>query len=385
MSAEATAGDLPALCEGFRHALFGRLLPIWQEHGWDVARGGFFDRLDRRFAPVPMPAKRLLVQCRQLFVFSIAARMAPELDCAGLAQRCFAFLMDRYWDRSHGGWFFSLSPEGVPHDRRKDTYGHAFALFALAHYHRVFGETAALDRAAETLARLEAHSAAANGGFHDAADESWRILPGARRQNPHMHLLEAFLALYEASGDSRYRVAAERMIRFLETVFFDPASGTLGEYFSPDWRPEGARGDIVEPGHHFEWSWLLGHAAALLRTPRHVLAERLFAWAVRYGIDAAAGGVFDELQRDGRVKTETKRLWPLAEAIRAHAMRCREGADEKAEARLARLLRHLLRCYLAPERGFIEHTDRAGRPLVDELYGSSPYHLLGAYLELSRQ
>jgi mannose/cellobiose epimerase-like protein (N-acyl-D-glucosamine 2-epimerase family) len=387
MTDEPGQRDRTTLTKGFRRALFGRLLPIWQEHGWDAEQGGFFDRIDRNLQPVPLPAKRLLVQCRQLFVFSQASRIAPELDCAELAHRCYTFLTERYWDKENGGWFFSLARDGTPHDARKDLYGHAFLLFALAHYHCVFGEAAALEHAARTLDLLETHCAAGNGGFHDAADADWRIVPGERRQNPHMHLLEAFLALAEASGEARYRTAAEAMIRLLDTVFIDPATGTLGESFDDGWRVRPGTGDAVEPGHHFEWYWLLDRAAALFQTQEHALAEPLFAWADRHGIDPVHGGVFDKLGRDGSVLLDTKRLWPLAEAIRAYAARSRRRQDDAGEARLVQLLGHLLDRYLDSGldagRGFQEHLDRTGRPLTDALYGSSPYHLLGAYRELT--
>ncbi|MBV9521174.1 MAG: AGE family epimerase/isomerase [Alphaproteobacteria bacterium] len=375
--------ELAALLGAFGDALFGRLLPIWRERGWDAAHGGFFDRLDAALKPVPLPGKRLLVQCRQLFVFSTAVALAPDPAFGELAHRCFEFLVERYWDGRHGGWFFSIAADGTPHDARKDTYGQAFALFALAHYHRVFGDAAALQRAALTLDLLERHCAAANGGFHDVAAPDWLVAPGRRRQNPHMHLLEAFLALLETSGEGRYRRAAQEMIRLFETVFVDRGTGTLGEYFDCAWRPDAEGGELVEPGHHFEWFWLLDRAEKLMQTPRHPLAEPLFDWAVRHGIDPVHGGVFDSVGRDGGLHAGTKRIWPLAEALRAHAVRCRDGHYRDAAVRLRRLLAHLLRHHLDPERGFIEHLDRVGEPIVTESFGSTPYHLIGAYQELA--
>jgi len=366
------------LVTAFREALFGRLLPLWLERGWDPAQGGFFDRLDRAHHPVPLPAKRLLVQCRQIFTLCRARFLAPELDVAAPAQRAFTFLMERYWDKAHGGWFFSVGANGTPHDPRKDLYGQAFALFALAHYHQAFGEGMALERAAETLELLETRLAASNGGFYEGADAAWKVLPAARRQNPHMHLLEVFLALYEVTRESRYRDASVAMIALLERHFVDPQSGTLGEHFDEVWRPDAASGHIVEPGHHFEWYWLLRRAASLFATPPHPLAERLFAWADRHGVDAERGGIYDQLDRNGAVLQSTKRLWPQTEAVRAYAV---HGGSA---SRLAALTRYLVERYLDPTRGFAEHLDRAGTPITDELYGSSPYHLVGAYEELAK-
>ncbi|MBV8651735.1 MAG: AGE family epimerase/isomerase, partial [Alphaproteobacteria bacterium] len=288
MAQNTMQDDLAAL----RRTLLERALPLWCDRGWDERQGGFHDRLDNALAPVVQP-KRLLVQCRQLFVLSQASVMAPEGGWAEIAHRLHAVLGERYWDAAHGGWFFSLAPSGAPHDRRKDTYGHAFVLFALAHYGRIFHSDAALAQAERTLDLLEAHMTARNGGFEEAAEEDWRPVAADRRQNPHMHLLEAFLALYEATGSERYRRHALEMMRLLESVFVDRATATLGEFFDADWRPHRVKGHVVEPGHHFEWYWLVQRAAALLGAGPLDLAERLFAWADRHGVDPEHGGVFD--------------------------------------------------------------------------------------------
>ncbi len=367
-----------------RRALLEQALPLWCARGWDERHGGFHDRLDSALNPVALPAKRLLVQCRQLFVLSEASVIAPEKGWAEMAHRLYAFLTQRYWDPAHGGWFFSVAPSGIPHDRRKDTYGHAFVLFALAHYAKTFQSDAAVTQAERTLDLLEAHVAAKNGGFEEATEDDWRITGAERRQNPHMHLLEAFLALYEATGNERYRRHAAEMVRLLETVFIDPATATLGEFFEADWRPHPTKGDIIEPGHHFEWYWLLRRAAELGIAAPADLAERLFTWADRHGIDTVHGGVFDQLRRDGVVVTESKRLWPLAEATRAYALRAREQGRAHDRDRAAALTGHLLRHYADERCGFREHLDRSGGIMVDEVFASSLYHVFGTYLELAR-
>jgi mannose/cellobiose epimerase-like protein (N-acyl-D-glucosamine 2-epimerase family) len=371
--------DLAAL----RRALFDRALPLWRDRGWDERHGGFHDRLDVALDPVALPAKRLLVQCRQLFVFSNAAVIAPERGWADIAQRGYAFLTEHYWDARHGGWFFSVAPSGAPHDRRKDTYGQAFALFALAHYAKVFQSDAALALAEQTLDGLEQHVAAQNGGFHEATEDDWRIIAAVRRQNPHMHLLEAFLALYEVTGNARYRRAALDMMQLLGSVFVDPATATLGEFFDAEWQPDPVKGAVVEPGHHFEWYWLLHRAAKLFATAPLGLAERLFAWADRHGVDTVHGGVFDQLHRDGSIVADGKRLWPLTEAIRAYALRGREQGRSGDRRMAATLTAHLLRCYADERSGFREHLDRSGGVIVNEVFASSLYHVFGAYAELA--
>ena len=43
-------------------------------------------------------------------------------------------MQQHFHDAEHGGWFYSIDPQGTPLDQRKDLYTHAFILFACAHY-----------------------------------------------------------------------------------------------------------------------------------------------------------------------------------------------------------------------------------------------------------
>src|SRR3546814_15848782 len=94
-----------------------------------------------------------------------------------------------------------------------------------------------------------------------------------------MHLLEAFHALYEASGDARWLEHAEHIFQLFRRHFFDAAAGQLIELFDRDWREvpqEGRDGGrrLREPGHFFEWAWLL-HRHAALKIGRASCRERV--------------------------------------------------------------------------------------------------------------
>lgn len=351
-----------------RAHLFEELLPLWYERGLDRERGGFHNRLlAGSLAPAPDPMKRLLVQARLTWAFAHAARLGGPSLCLEAAHRGYAFLTERYRDRRHGGFFFTATPEGAPLDRRKDLYAHAFVLLALAAYARATGERAPLALANETMDLLEKKLAdPEHGGFFDEADEAWAPLREPRRQNPHMHLLEACLVLEGLGDGGRWRQAAGRIHALFATRFRDPASGTLGEHFARDWSPAaGDAGQIVEPGHHYEWTWLL----CALGERRD--AEALFAFAEEHGL-ARDGGVIDEVDRQGRVRRATRRLWPQLERIQALAALGRTAALERAlDATLAR--------YLVPDRHvWREHVDAAGRDVVDFHPATSVYHVVQA-------
>ncbi len=380
------------------------LLPLCRDRYADRVHGGFHEQLDADFAPVPRLGKRLLVQCRQLYVLSHAAVLG---DASGslAAEAGYDFLCRAYRDDRNGGWFFRATAEGSPEDRGKDLYGHAFVLMALAWIHRAFRAPRALELAAWTLDLLKTRMASPHGGFLEYALEDWRPVTRVRRQNPHMHLVEALLDLCEATGESRWLDEAAPLLTLLRTRFFDPETGTLGEFFTDDWRPDPDRGAIVEPGHHYEWVWLLHRYEALSRSfggratgvetgggPNHdlAMADRLFAFATQHGFDAA-GGIHDEVDRTGRPISTTRRIWPVTEAIKAGAARRLHGRRtpgpgvcEPGSADVARLVEHLFEDFVhparegVPHRGWNERLTSAGRPATVTLPGTTPYHLFSA-------
>ena len=335
----------PLSAAELRDHVANELLPLWAEHGVDPEDGGFHNRLGPDLQPAPDSAKRLLVQARQIYAFSATGeRWALEV-----ASRGFDFLKRRFLDPRYGGWFLSTE------DRSKDLYAHAFALFALAHYHRASGESEARALAESTWEVLQEKLAdPTHGGFFEGASEAWEVRVGPRRQNPHMHLLEALLAL-------GWRAEADALVRLFHERFYDEKSGSLAELFDERWQPLATpEGRIVEPGHHFEWVWLLHGRSA---------APGLFDFAYRHGVDAD-GGVFDQVDRDGEVVAATKRLWPQTERVKAHAVR---GEIERMQQALDYCFAH----YVDPgHRGWNEHLTRAGEVFSDCMNATSVYHVV---------
>lgn len=373
--------DLRARLEG--HA--GRLLALWARRGWDAARGGWHERLDAARAPVPVGFRRTMVCGRMMFLYSAAPVLGEPARDRRLARSTLEFARDRLRDPVHGGWWFSVDLEGRPLERKKDLYGHAFAIFGLATLARTWNDAEARDLALATFEEVEARLRLAEGWFAAWADEDWRVRDRRLVQNPHMHLLEAYLALFEATGEARVRGAARGLVDLFEARLVDPVTGVLREFFDERGQPDPETGDVVEPGHHFEWFWLL-HRHAEVTGDRQGLgpADALFHRG-RRGIDAAFGGVHDQVSaRDGRVLRDTKRCWPLTECVKAHAVMARRTGAEHDLAALRRQCEDLLRVYLREDGGSIEHVDRWLRPFDTTLPASTGYHVLMAILEALR-
>jgi mannose-6-phosphate isomerase len=191
-----------------------------------------------------------------------------------------------------------------------------------------------------------------------------------------MHLLEALLALEEVEPDPDARAMADEIFALCADRFVDRAQGCLGESFGARWQPladPGAR--IVEPGHHFEWVWLLHFYARARANPEALqLADLLQRFARRHGVDSD-GLVFDALERSGRVARGSKRLWPQTEHLKALAARGERDALRETLARVTA-------AYVDPATGaWREQLDRTGRVTSDALNATSVYHVVLALRE----
>jgi mannose-6-phosphate isomerase len=355
--------------------LYGAALPLWAERG--VRDGLFFDELDREGRPIENLDLRLRVQARQLFVFSACA---PKLSLpSGFLTSAFETMKARCWaSDDRAGWVSKLTPDGRPADPRRDTYDHAFALFALAEYFRRSGDVRARELARETLDYMDRSLAHPLGGYREGDPAG---LP--RRQNPHMHLLEALLAWAEIAPDGDWLARANALLDLFETRFFDEETGTLGEFFGEDWVPaQGPVGAVVEPGHHFEWVWLLERARRLGARDLGGHTARLYDFAVRHGLDAA-GFAVDECDRGGAQTVRSRRAWPQTEMIKAHVAMAERGEVEPDVAYAA--AERFSDVYLAGEPGlWVDQFGADGLSATRSVKASSLYHIALAFLELLR-
>ena len=155
--------------------------------------------------------------------------MAKQRGWDGPADRLIAHGIDFMAMKGRsdrGGFVRTLNFDGSVADPTEDIYDHSCVLLALAHAH-ICGNPDALRFGAETFAFLDEHLAdrRLQGFFETSTGEK------ERRSNPHMHLLEAFLAWHSATSDRAYLARAERIIALFMSHFFDAESWTLGEYF----------------------------------------------------------------------------------------------------------------------------------------------------------
>lgn len=356
------------------HWLFEETLPLWSTAGVDERHGGFHEALGFDAQPLMKP-KRMRTMARQVYAFAVAKARGWDGPADRLITHGIAFMAGK-GRTEKGGWVRTLNVDGSVADATEDAYDHSCVLLALAHAH-MCGNPDALRLAEETFSFLDAHLEDSRmTGFLETSDGE-----GERRSNPHMHLLEAFLAWYEATGDRTYLRRAARIIDLFRSHFFDAESWTLGEFFDAGWKPAaGEKGTWTEPGHHFEWASLLTDFAA--RSGQSELsnfARKLYASAIANGLNRATGLAYGAVSRQGLPLDLVSRSWPQAEAIKAAiALDGSGGPDLKPEieARVGRLFRWHIDP--APLGLWIDRIDERGRSLASDVPASIFYHLVCA-------
>jgi mannose/cellobiose epimerase-like protein (N-acyl-D-glucosamine 2-epimerase family) len=378
----AADGDAKRSAARLKRWVVEEALPLWGETGFDSARGSFIERLTFEGEPLHAAPRRAMVQARQIYVFSHAALIGWRPEGAAIALEAAHRLIDRYHgsDGDHG-WVFSVHPDGAVHDAKRDFYAHAFALFGLAWAYKLAPEPRFLSAALATLRVLDQRFEAPAGGYHSVLSADART----REQNPHMHLFEAMLAWFEATGREMFLARAAEIYGMMAARFFQHRTGILAEYFDEAWNPrEGIAGRICEPGHHFEWSWLLRRYAKLSGREDSPIAQALKAFGDRHGYDCE-GFVVDQLLDDGRVHKASRRSWPHTEAIKAEAAAA-EAGDGEAGPRAARTIDRLFAAFLGRPvaGGWIDHVDANGVRIVDSIPASTLYHVILAAAEADR-
>jgi mannose-6-phosphate isomerase len=355
-----------------RRWLFDIALPLWWNVGADRVRGGFHDAIDQNGIPAARPRRARSI-ARQAFSYAEAGRLGWNGPWRAAAQHALEYL-EKHFIRADATVVSSVALDGTVYDGSFDLYEQAFALLAFASGKRQSGEAERWRRHAvalrEELLRCYEHPM---GGFlEDCAGR----LP--RRSNPHMHLLEAALAWMVVDDDPAWRKMADGIALLCLKRFIDPASGALREFFAEDWSPAaGIEGRICEPGHHYEWAFLLDRWARLTARRRPEQVSQLIVFADTRGLDPKRAVVINSVLSDGGAHDQVARLWAQAERARVYL------AEQRTESDLTAAIRGLWRFLATPEPGlWFDQLTAEGRLVVEPARATSLYHVIGVIAEL---
>lgn len=348
------------------------IVPLWQGPGWNPALELPYEAVDALQQPLPVQHYRAMACARQLYVF------ARHIDQPGARERAtalFRSLQRHFHDTEHGGWYYSVDAHGKPLDRRKDLYTHAFIVFACAHYSAKTTEPLIVSTLEAALNLVAARFPTSDGLYEACLAEDWSTLQSGPLQNPLMHLAEAFLATLQVRQDPGIQQALLDLCAVMQARFVDPGSSVMLE------KPLGAVDNWSEPGHQFEWFFLLESSALMRGGSLHRSLAKAFSHAEACGV--RDGAVVSMLNVDGSVRDATQRVWAQAEYLRALTM-LPDGRE-----RVAQQLDVLRQQFLHP-LGWYECRDSGGQVSRSDMPSTTPYHLdtcyqgLQAYLGVSQ-
>jgi len=275
----------------------------------------------RAWQPREQKATDLVAQSRLIYVLLSGYEVTGDSRYLDAARRGADFLLRYFPDPVHGGLFRIVDAEGRVVRDSKHTYGHAFAIFALAHAYRVTKDERYSGAALATWRVVQANLRDPGGGFRPEAPRDFSDgASGSRTQNPVMHLFEALLALHGATGDPEALAGARSIGDFVVYRLLHglPDGGAyIAEWYDAKWEPlPEDRGGNIDLGHQFEWAFLLNSSEERgLPALYTAVAQRLLDYAIKTGYDEQKGGCFNAAYTDGRVVRE-KGYWQQSECLR---------------------------------------------------------------------
>jgi mannose/cellobiose epimerase-like protein (N-acyl-D-glucosamine 2-epimerase family) len=339
------------------------LLDYWVKYS--VEPNGFIqENLDRQWKPWGTQREASVNgQGRQLYSMAAGYEMAKSREYHAALTRGMDFLM-KMRDDEYGGYYDRVTPELKVLNENKTGFS-SFALYSLSHAGRVTGEKKYLDAAMVLFREIRdkmrdgpfigsgsytrnfmqrapgglfggggrgqppgaAASAGSETGARGAAPAAG-VTPGqtasagappaafggaARRHGINLHMFEALLGLYEATGSEEvwYEVTSE--LKAIERLF-DYNIGYLPEGYDDNWQPVG--NPSGNPGHLFEWASLLSRAVELGADPKFIeLGSRNLDLGLKSYHDAVGG--LGGRTPDGQPARML--WWPQCEVIKATA------------------------------------------------------------------
>ena len=309
-----------------RKELDENIVPFWVKRTIDP-NGGFIGRMTNDGAVIKDAPKGLILNARILWTFSALYGFEKKPEFHKLAKRAYDYLIEHFWDNKYGGVYWMLDWQGKPLEDKKQSYGQAFAIYALSEYYRAFQQKEALERAKALFDITEKYARdAENGGYFETLTRDLKIAENQRlsevdmaekkSNNTHLHTFEAYMNLYDVWKDALVGNRLEQLLHiFSDHIITHDGICHCQLFFDEFWN---SKSDHISFGHDIEAAWLLDRAAQILNKPKLLeqmrkdclaLAESVY----ENGMDNRQS-LFYEADSTGIINTD-KDFWVQVEAV----------------------------------------------------------------------
>lgn len=296
----------------------------------DHELGGYINQMRDDGSVFDRMTKHLVGTCRFVYNYSLASILLDKPEYRDAATHGVDFLR-KYHKQADGGYAWVLQGQHVE-DGTYHCYGHAFVLLAAAGAKKAGAEGAdALMQDIWDLLEARFWDADARLYVDEIKGGDWSAIDGYRGQNANMHMCEAMLAAFEATGEARYLDRAELLATRICVDLAVAADGLVWEHYKTDWthdwdyniddpknlfRPYG-----YLPGHFTEWSKLLlilnRHRPSDWLVPK---AEFLFETAMARAWVPKTGAINYTFAPDGTIHDTDQYYWVFSETFAAAAL-----------------------------------------------------------------
>lgn len=353
-------------------------IPLWIDQAYDQDHGGFYEALNFDGQPITGQPKRVRVQSRQIYTFSQIHSLGWNEKAGAIAKKGFEdFLAMACSDEGTRGCAHTLHHDGRISDDRRDLYDQAFLLLACSSMWATFKDERAVKLAEATLAFLDRELAIYKEGW---AESDHHEMP--RRQNPHMHMFEASMALNHGAPDNRFAAYPQKLFNLFH-LFYDNHENVIREYFDEMLIADETK--PVEPGHMVEWVWLLKKYEHFTDAKTNHFRDHLFQKAQEIGADKDFHGLLADSVMLGTDKfTSTKRLWPQTEYLKASLILAEEG-NQSAMQTAENIIKSLFTTYLDTSVNglWVDRYSATGVANAPNVPASILYHLHEAAVQCS--
>lgn len=384
--------------ERFRSSRFFRdelakLMAFYHPRCIDRA-GGYFQFFDADGKVDQPQTKHLVSSARIVINYAMAQRHLGKPEFLDAIRHGLAFLRDGHRNTEAGGYAWVLR-DGQVVDATNHCYGLAFVMLAYARALQA-GVDEAREGIYQTWELLERRFWEAQHGLYaDEASADW-VLSSYRGQNANMHLCEALIAAWEATGDKMFADRAAAVADKMVNGLASQCRGQVWEHYQSDWQIDwnynrGDRSNIfrpwgLQPGHQIEWAKLLLQLDRIAPEPWRLRRTcELFTVAVDLAWDHQHGGLIYGYDPAGQPYDNDKYSWVQVEALATSALLFDRTGQAQFDDWYGRIAAYCWPVFVDPRSGCWYRIRKPDNSEVAEpapFSGLTDYHTLSAYSDL---
>lgn len=301
------------------------ILSYWESNMQDDDNGGFIGTIDHNDIKNYSAEKGAVLNARILWAFSAAYPVTKQESHLQIAQKAFEYIINNFYDKVHGGIFWSLDADGTPKDTRNQIYALAFTIYGMSEFYAVTKNDDALQLAVNLYEKIEKYSFdPINKGYFEAFTGNWQPIEDLRlsdkdanekkTMNTHLHIAEGYANLYRVWPDKGLKNTIVQLLHTINDHFINSETGHLRLFFNEEWVE---KPDVISYGHDIEAAWLLQWCAEVINDESLIAIYKkeaiTMADATFEGLDVNDGGLWYEYDPQENELIAEKHWWPQNE------------------------------------------------------------------------